>query len=234
MKRTFLIAVAISTVALPMGCGKSGDDTGDTGTGTVTTDTGTGTVTTDTGTATTDTGTATTDTGTGTVTTDTGTVTTDTGTATTDTGSGPTDLDGDGVPADEDCDDNDRSLGAQADDRDCDGSLTADDCDDSDPGVQECLSYSRDVERIFSANSCLSCHGGSGGLTISYRNIVGVASSDVRTMELISPFSSSDSYIWHKINGTHRDVGGAGSKMGSVSGSDLNTIESWINQGANP
>jgi hypothetical protein len=45
----------------------------------------------------------------------------------------PTDLDGDGVDASVDCNDNDVSLGDIANDADCDGSLTIDDCDDANP-----------------------------------------------------------------------------------------------------
>ena len=43
-----------------------------------------------------------------------------------------TDADCDGSLTADDCDDNDDTLGDQANDADCDGSLTADDCDDSD------------------------------------------------------------------------------------------------------
>jgi len=50
-----------------------------------------------------------------------------------DKGSSETDADGDGVPASEDCDDNDPSLGARDNDNDCDGVVFADDCDDVDP-----------------------------------------------------------------------------------------------------
>ena len=45
------------------------------------------------------------------------------------------DADGDGVPAGQDCDDNDGSLGAIAEDVDCDGATKDADCDDGDPGV---------------------------------------------------------------------------------------------------
>jgi len=44
-----------------------------------------------------------------------------------------TDDDNDGIPLDEDCDDNDPNSTAIADDADCDGALTAADCDDNDP-----------------------------------------------------------------------------------------------------
>ena len=43
------------------------------------------------------------------------------------------DADGDGVPAAEDCDDADPTLGAREDDGDCDGVPWADDCDDASP-----------------------------------------------------------------------------------------------------
>jgi cysteine-rich repeat protein len=45
----------------------------------------------------------------------------------------PVDLDGDGVIAAEDCNDQDAELGARANDGDCDGHLEAIDCDDADP-----------------------------------------------------------------------------------------------------
>ena len=52
-------------------------------------------------------------------------------TGTTDT----TDVDQDGVPASEDCNDEDAALGAISEDADCDGTLTADDCDDNDASL---------------------------------------------------------------------------------------------------
>ena len=52
----------------------------------------------------------------------------DTDTATTDVT--PTDADADGVPAEEDCNDNDASMPGS--DADCDGVATAEDCDDAD------------------------------------------------------------------------------------------------------
>ena len=85
--------IALSTVALTVGCGKSGGD-------------------------------------------DTSTQTTDTSTQTTDTGTLIVDEDNDGVAFDDDCDDNDETLGAIAEDGDCDGWLTADDCDDTDATLE--------------------------------------------------------------------------------------------------
>ena len=45
------------------------------------------------------------------------------------------DQDGDGVAADDDCDDSDDMLGAIAEDMDCDGVVTSDDCNDNDPTI---------------------------------------------------------------------------------------------------
>jgi len=105
--------IALSTVALSVGCGKSDDTGGD----------------------------------------DTGIQTTDTGTQTTDTGTPIVDADSDGVAFDDDCDDNDATLGAVADDGDCDGWLTADDCDDGDSS-STIVSEDGDCDGVLTAEDC--------------------------------------------------------------------------------
>ena len=65
--------------------------------------------------------------------------------------------------------------------------------------------------------------------------MVGVASVDIPSMNQIEPGSPADSYVWHKMNGTHSSVGGSGSTMplgSSVSQADLDLIEAWIYDGA--
>ena len=97
-------------------------------------------------------------------------------------------------------------------------------------GAPKAPTWSSDVQSILSG--CTGCHGSSGGLTITYSNIVGVV--DTQTgLSYIEPYSPEDSYLWHKINGTQSSVGGSGSKMGNLSNSQLSTIEEWINAGAN-
>jgi formylglycine-generating enzyme len=102
--------IALSTVALSVGCGKSGGD-------------------------------------------DTSTQTTDTGTQTIDTGTPIVDADNDGVAFDDDCDDNDATLGAVAEDADCDGTLTADDCDDGD-NTSTIVSEDGDCDGWLTADDC--------------------------------------------------------------------------------
>ena len=53
-------------------------------------------------------------------------------------------------------------------------------------------------------------------------------------MDLIEPLDPPRSYLWHKINGTHLDVGGEGDLMppGIFDGDTLALIEDWILAGA--
>ena len=49
---------------------------------------------------------------------------------------------------------------------------------------------------------------------------------------------TANSYLWHKVNGTQGNIGGDGAQMPknnpALSNSNLNTIEDWINGGAQP
>jgi len=105
------------------------------------------------------------------------------------------------------------------------------------------VDFTTQIQTVFDANC--SCHTGgsvSGGLDLatgsSHANIVNVPADDVPGMDLIEPGSPSDSYLWHKLQGTHLGVGGAGSAMpfGSfpLGITSLDTIEQWINEGASP
>jgi hypothetical protein len=63
------------------------------------------------------------------------------------------DNDGDGVPAEEDCDDANADLGAIAEDADCDGTLTADDCDDAD-AASTIVAEDGDCDGTLTADDC--------------------------------------------------------------------------------
>ncbi len=59
--------------------------------------------------------------------------------------------------------------------------------------------------------------------------------SSVRGMDYVEPGDPQGSYLWHKLAGTHTDVGGGGGRMPSSSGlpeSTLDIIEEWILEGA--
>ncbi|MBN2801086.1 MAG: c-type cytochrome [Deltaproteobacteria bacterium] len=92
-----------------------------------------------------------------------------------------------------------------------------------------------DVSPIFTSN-CAPCHspGKSGGLKISYENMVGVAAHQAK-LNQVEPGSPEQSYVWHKLNGTQASVGGSGGLMptkGKLPAADLEKIKAWITAGA--
>ena len=103
------------------------------------------------------------------------------------------------------------------------------------------LGYAADIAPVFARN-CAPCHvdgGRSGGLNLDRgpEALVGVASDQLPSMDLVAPGSSDDSYLWHKLDGTHRAVGGSGDAMpdgGDLTNRQLNDVERWIDEGALP
>ena len=105
------------------------------------------------------------------------------------------------------------------------------------------------VQAIFDSD-CAGCHGApslfgpSGGLSLAqgytYEATVNVPSSQLDSLFLIEPYSLENSYLWHKINNTHRDIGGTGGPMvpgffgrwNSLPQEDLDLIGTWILEGA--
>ncbi len=97
------------------------------------------------------------------------------------------------------------------------------------------------IQAIWEKSCGTTCHidDDDGGLQLgndAYDQIVGVASDDVPSMNLIEPGSLDDSYLWRKLDGTHTAVGGEGFTMprGSftLKKRDKNKIEAWILDGA--
>lgn len=102
------------------------------------------------------------------------------------------------------------------------------------------LSHDVDILPIWQETCGTSCHilDDDGGLTLTYDNLVSVPSEDVPTMNRVEPGSPDDSYLWHKLEGTHLDVGGAGSTMPrglvELKPKQRQKIERWITEGALP
>ena len=105
-------------------------------------------------------------------------------------------------------------------------------------------SYEADVEPAIT-RSCASagCHFGTtdneSGLDLSEGNGYDAMVNQPSTqapMDIVTPGDLENSYLWHKINGTHLEAGGEGDPMppeaGSLSASDINLIEDWIVSGA--
>jgi hypothetical protein len=89
---------------------------------------------------------------------------------------------------------------------------------------------------------CVMCHmdqGAQGELSLHpqpYAAMVGVSSSQ-SDMLLVTPGDVQASYFYHKLQGSHLDVGGEGESMpyqrDLLAAEELNTVEQWIAQGAN-
>ena len=136
----------------------------------------------------------------------------------------------------DDCDDADSTINPGAtevedrEDNDCDGDIDE---------VSYTYTHDADIQPIWNA-SCKGCHtgGGSSGklkLDSGYSAIVSVKSTQATSYNLIEPSSTSKSYLWLKLQGTHTSVGGSGASMpkgSTMSASDLAKIETWISEGA--
>ena len=92
------------------------------------------------------------------------------------------------------------------------------------------------VQDIF-ANSCTGCHAENSTPPVLdgdlCTDIVGVDSSI--DMAQIEVGDADNSYLLHKINNTHLDVGGGGGQMpigGALSPDEVTILTDWINDGA--
>ena len=104
------------------------------------------------------------------------------------------------------------------------------------------LSFAVDIYPPILQASC-SCHvnGGSGGLSMpdvdtAYGNLVDAPAGGA-PIDRVEPGDHTTSYLWAKVNGSHLDVGGQGSKMplgGALSQGQIDTIAQWIDEGALP
>ena len=71
----------------------------------------------------------------------------------------------------------------------------------------------------------------------AYKAIVNVPSSQLPSMMLVKPGSTQESYLWHKVNGTFKDVGGSGMIMPftvPLNAEEKKIFETWILTGAKP
>ena len=114
---------------------------------------------------------------------------------------------------------------------------------DGDDGGDE-VTLSRDVQPIFTGNCVFSgCHAGSSpeqGMSLSagqaFGSVVNVAARELPSMNRVTPDQPDNSYLVHKVQGTHLAAGGSGSRMplnrSPLSQSDIDLIREWIQAGA--
>lgn len=100
------------------------------------------------------------------------------------------------------------------------------------------VSFEKDVQPIFEMYCTLGCHVPMGyaefmllGESYGPEHIVNVRSTEA-PLDVIEPGSLEGSYMWHKLNGTHLDVGGSGDAMPFIdfplAEEHMSKIEEWI------
>ena len=112
-------------------------------------------------------------------------------------------------------------------------------------GCSQDVSYQKDVNPILQAN-CLSCHDGQGegegveasGFSVqSYDDLM----KGTRSGQMVVPGDSLSSSLYRLIDHQadpkiqmppHHDHAVASGRMNSLSGEQINTIKTWIDQGA--
>jgi len=121
-------------------------------------------------------------------------------------------------------------------------------CDSEDAGTEDGMAVEappfEDVHQVFIDN-CLCHFENSMGekeadsmtlnIEVAYDELL--APSEQASLARVKPGSLEDSYLWHKIKGTHLEVGGDGEKMpliGDIDAAELELIETWILGGAPP
>lgn len=106
------------------------------------------------------------------------------------------------------------------------------------------LSFTERVQPIFDAH-CVVCHqygAEQGGLSLeegdAHENLVNVKSTQ-SPLQRVVPGTPSESYLLHKLAGTHIEVGGTGVRMplsaggnSAMSADEHELVTIWIEQGA--
>ena len=122
-------------------------------------------------------------------------------------------------------------------------------CDDDDPVSPEPVSFSADVQPIFTTR-CVGCHDATTppanlDLTagVAYANTVNVPAvrdTVAPILDRIEPEDPEASFLIHKIQGTHTAVGGPGVRMPAgcpgnrpcLSAAEIQLIRQWVVEGA--
>gem|GEM_PF-2820367 len=105
----------------------------------------------------------------------------------------------------------------------CGGAAINDACGVCDGDGSTCnISYSLTIQPIFTAN-CTSCHGSSGGLTLT-------SHSDLMGNDVVDPGNSMTSKLIQKLKGTSGDQ--MPLNQDPLDDATINLIETWIDEGA--
>lgn len=107
--------------------------------------------------------------------------------------------------------------------------------------AEDGIDFARRIQPILNV-TCVSCHLHGqeiGNLDLgpetAWDSLVGIWSTQAN-MPRVDPGNPETSYLWHKLNGTHRQAGGHGERMppegAPLSARQLLLIRGWIEAGA--
>lgn len=106
------------------------------------------------------------------------------------------------------------------------------------------VSFSLQVQPILTDRCAFSgCHASTSPAAdqslaegLAYVNVHDIPSQELPSMDRVEPGEPDQSYLVHKIQGTHLDVGGTGLRMPRgqepLSDDQIRLIRAWIEQGA--
>lgn len=143
--------------------------------------------------------------------------------------------------------DTETSLGSDTSpDPDDTASFVPPDDDTGETGTGPVDSHDEDILPYWTFSCVIYCHGNNPDgpaadlsleYDVAYDALVGVQSQQV-DMLLVSPGSTEDSYLWHKLQDTHLVVGGSGVQMpkdaAMLDAQTMARIETWLLIGAPP
>ena len=106
----------------------------------------------------------------------------------------------------------------------------------------EAVSFSRDLVPVLKTR-CAACHltgTEAGNMALhpraAYTSLVGVPSVEVPGMSRVEPGSPAESYLVHKLEGSHLDAGGNGVRMPlnepPLDADTLSRFRRWVEAGA--
>lgn len=154
-----------------------------------------------------------------------------------------------GCPAGDDSSDTANDSGAMTTAPGDTGTETTASSAEESTGSGTSLSHAVDIQPIWDAKCVEACHEQGGEWALldmsgdAYPEILSKASPTFPSMDIVTPSDVEASYLWHKINSTHLDVGGNGVAMPKaragmaaevMTADELATIEDWIGGGAPP
>ena len=105
------------------------------------------------------------------------------------------------------------------------------------------ISHAVDIQPIWNESCTNGCHPGNDSMLslepeFAWKTMVGIPSVEIPLMDRVEPGEPDQSYLVHKIEDTHLDVGGMGFAMPNFSDllaeDEIQLVRDWIEQGAAP